>query len=250
MMMTAPPDPRRRPAAPPPHRRARLSWVLGLALFAALAVLGLALMNPTRTLTAQDWAQVGYGIGFIVLVASSLAARQLQLGQVIRQGLIWLALFALLLTAFSLRNRFDFVARWFDGAPAAPAPTDSRPLEITLDQAKDGRFYVTGAVNDVPVRFQVDPDASDIALNPSDARRIGVDVARLRYDTHFETADGVGEGAAFRAATLSIGPAHLSHVAMWINRTPMLSSLLGLNFLQGLESYQVRGSRLYLFWRP
>lgn len=100
----------RRPAASAPYRRARLGWVLGLAAFSVLVVLGLALLNPSRTLTGEDWAQVAYCIGFIVLVASSLAARRLRLGQVVRHALLWLSLFALLLVAYGLRDELWLMA--------------------------------------------------------------------------------------------------------------------------------------------
>ena len=130
--MPEPSDSRRRPAAPPPHRRARLSWALGLSAFAMLALLGLALINPDRTLTTADWAQVGYGIGFIVLVASSLAARQLQLGQTIRYALLWLALFALLLVGYAF-----FVQR-AERNPDLPLVDRQRDLTVTLSDGRAG----------------------------------------------------------------------------------------------------------------
>ena len=37
---------------------------------------------------------------------------------------------------------------------------------------------------------------------------------------------------------------------MVVNQAPMSSSLLGMTFLNRLESFQARGSKLYLTWRP
>lgn len=120
----------------------------------------------------------------------------------------------------------------------------------TLTRAADGRFYVMGRVNGAPVRFLVDPDASDVALAPADARRLGIDTAALRYDRPFETPFGIGHGARFVARSLAVGDARIPHERMWVNRDPMPASMLGLVFLKGLASYQLQGQRLDLLWKP
>jgi aspartyl protease family protein len=38
-------------------------------------------------------------------------------------------------------------------------------------------------------------------------------------------------------------------VPMTVNQAPMTSSLLGMSFLRRLDSFQVRGRRLYLTWK-
>ncbi len=85
-------------------------------------------------------------------------------------------------------------------------------------------------------------------LAPQDARRLGVDVSGLRFNRQSETANGLGLGATYVAGTLDVGPIRLNNFTMEINRAPMSSSLLGLSFLNRLDSFEIRGRKLYLKW--
>ena len=97
-------------------------------------------------------------------------------------------------------------------------------------------------------RFLVDTGASDIVLSPSDAKRLGVDVAQLQFTQDYETANGVGRGAPYTIERLTVGPVLMTVVPASINQTPMESSLLGMTFLKRLDGFEVRGRKLYLRW--
>ena len=110
-------------------------------------------------------------------------------------------------------------------------------------------FELVGKVNGQRVRFLVDTGATDTVLSPDDARRIGIDVDQLHFVQAAETANGKGYGAAYAAKRLEVGPIAFDNFALVVNRAPMSSSLLGLSFLNRLESFQVRDGQLVLRWR-
>jgi aspartyl protease family protein len=120
---------------------------------------------------------------------------------------------------------------------------------MTVTAEGNGNFYVLGSVNGAPVRFLIDTGATDIVLSPSDAGRLGVDTAALVYGREAETANGAGYGASFKADSLTVGQVALTDVPMVINQAPMSASLLGVAFLKRLDSFEVRGRRMYLRWR-
>ncbi|MEI9890753.1 MAG: TIGR02281 family clan AA aspartic protease [Caulobacteraceae bacterium] len=91
----------------------------------------------------------------------------------------------------------------------------------------DGGFYVTGQVNGQTVRFLADTGSSDIVLSPADAQRLGLDPASMQFSKSAETANGIGFGAPYKAASLAIGPIQLADVPMSVNKAAMSSSLLG-----------------------
>ncbi len=120
--------------------------------------------------------------------------------------------------------------------------------ELVVSQDAEGGFQVVGQVNGQPVRFMIDTGATETVLAPQDARRLGVDLSGLTFDRQSETANGLGLGAPYQARTLEIGPIRLTDFKMEINKAPMSSSLLGLSFLNRLDSFEVKGRKLYLKW--
>jgi aspartyl protease family protein len=73
-------------------------------------------------------------------------------------------------------------------------------------------------------------------------------MAALDFGLSAETANGVGYGAPIRA-TLEVGPIDLADFPMTVNQAPMRRSLLGMSFLNRLQSFEVRGDTLILRWR-
>jgi aspartyl protease family protein len=64
---------------------------------------------------------------------------------------------------------------------------------ITLLQGRGGHFFADGSINAFPINFMVDTGATSIAIGMSDARRIGIDLARAER-TRMSTANGIAQG--------------------------------------------------------
>ena len=245
--MISTPGPWGRPA---PRKTSRLGLVLWLGV---LAVAGLVIFFLNQNFPSGD-SPLGdpyliQTLGFLALVSTSLLfVREINLKRTARNVLIWVAAGGVLIIGFSFQNELKNM--WprlrSNLMPDYPVETGSR--ELTLSGGEDGHFHVYGTVNGTQIRFLIDTGATDIVLSPSDARKLGIDLGRLKFDRPYGSANGIGHGAATEVADLSVGAIHFSNVAVSINGAEMGSSLLGMAFLKRLQSYSVSGNKLILRW--
>jgi len=234
---------------PPPARPRRGRTMVWLAMLAAVAAGVMLLFKafPGQISSSDDWSRLLYAAGLVALVSTGLlTGRRFDWGEKARHVAIWVGILAVLAVGFAYRDELGDVGLHVRSAFSASYPVATSAHEVVVGADDNGSFFVTGRVNGQLVRFLVDTGASETVLSPADAERLGVDPASLRFDRAAETANGVGYGAPFKADSLVVGPIALSDVPMVINQAPMSSSLLGLTFLGRLESFQVRGHRLYL----
>ena len=120
------------------------------------------------------------------------------------------------------------------------------PDEIIISASQNGHFYVNGKANGKRLRFMVDTGASDIMLSPKAASRIGIDLGSLQFNKRYRTANGVGLGASYRLERFSIGPFQFAETKVSINQAEISHSLLGMSFLEQLQSFEFQGDKLYL----
>jgi aspartyl protease family protein len=247
---------REEPEAPPPRRTLRLPagdgrvW-LWLAVLAAVGGLVVALVHafPEAVRSQNDWANVAYLLGFLLLLSTRLLRRPATPGlRHLRHAAIWAGVVAAMALVIAYRDELAGAPQRLRLAFSAGDPVRTAEHELTIPQDETGGFVVVGAVNGQRVSFLVDTGSSDTVLSPQDARRLGVDVDHLSFDGQAETANGVGHGAPY-AARLEVGPIAVDGFRMSINQAPLSRSLLGLSFLDRLESYEVRGRTLVLRWR-
>jgi clan AA aspartic protease (TIGR02281 family) len=121
-------------------------------------------------------------------------------------------------------------------------------LEYVVEADRSGHFLIEAHINGTPITFLVDTGASDIVLTLDDARRLGMEPRTLSYTQRFATANGEVRGAPVILRELRIGQLRLFDVAASVNEAPLGVSLLGMDFLEQLGSYEVRRGRLVLRW--
>ncbi len=183
------------------------------------------------------------------MAAGLWRARSIRPTRLLRHGALWLGIIAVLALGYAYREEIAEVPQRLAIAFGTGRPVVTAPHELVISQDGEGVFQVVGQVNGQPVRFMIDTGASETVLAPQDAQRLGVDVSGLSFDVLSETANGKGYGAPYLARTLEVGPIRLTGFKMEINKAPMSSSLLGLSFLRRLDSFEIRGGKLYLKWR-
>lgn len=224
-------------------------WLLVLVLLGA-GVWTLDGLFPGRMSSDLDWA---YGVRAIVLLAlvsgGVVFASRVPLKETLRNVLAWTAIVSALGLGFVFQDELTSVAQRVRSELIPGEPISAAADMLVLSQSEDGHFYAMAEANGVRVRFLIDTGASDIVLSPSDATRIGIDVKALDFTRTYQTANGVGSGAPYRLAQLSLGPIALSDVPASINRADMDSSLLGMAFLRQMTSFEIQGRRLILRWR-
>ena len=227
-----------------------LAWIfLVTALLAGLWSLSRAF--PGSVSSTEDWMWLVRGLILIVfLSAAILTPRRIMWAQGARHAAIWVGIVGVLVIGVTYRPELEGIARRVRMTMAPSYPVATSPHELVVSQGGDGSFLVMGKVNNQLVRFVVDTGASETVLSPADAKRIGIDAEALRFDQLSETANGTGYGAAYVADRLSVGSIAFDDMPVMINRAPMSNSLLGMTFLRRLESFQVKGDRLYLRSHP
>jgi len=224
-------------------------WLAALGLV-GLGVWGLYRLFPGRITTTEDWGYLARGVAVLGLVlASVIGARRIRMKDAARNLVIWIGVFGVIVLGVAYRGSLGEVAMRVRSelVPGYAVPAGDHAMALSEDA--EGAFHVIGRVNGQPVNFLVDTGASDIVLSPADARRLGVDVSGLSFTRTYETANGIGEGAAWTATSLEVGQIHLGNVAMSINQAPMSASLLGMTFFKQIDSFEIKDNQMILKWR-
>jgi aspartyl protease family protein len=128
-------------------------------------------------------------------------------------------------------------------ASAAAAAMAARPVQITRGQG--GEFTLQARINSEPM--VVDTGATLVVLTQETARAAGLPLELLEYNVDLETAGGHTKAARLTLDRLAIG--HLverSVPALIVPHGQMKTNLLGMSFLDRLESFEVRPDRLVL----
>lgn len=115
-----------------------------------------------------------------------------------------------------------------------------------LERGADGHWRAEARVNGRKVDVLVDTGATLVALTQDDARAIGLDVRRLRYDARVRTASGTARAATVTLERIQIGNVRVRDVEAMVIERGLDVSLLGMSFLSRLEEFEVRGRTLRL----
>ena len=241
------PGPWGRPTRRKPSRTGLYLW-LALIGGAGLTIFLLNRAFPSTDTPLGDPALI-QTLGFLALASSGLLfVRQFNLKQTARNVLIWVAAGGVLIIGFSFQNELKDLGLRLRSNLIPGYPLETGDHELTLSEGAGGHFSVYGAVNGVRIAFLIDTGATDIVLDPSDAKRLGIDLDSLKFDRPFGSANGIGYGAKTVVESLAVGPIQLSNVEVSINKAEMGASLLGMAFLKRLKSYSVSGGKLVLKW--
>lgn len=240
---------------PEPERAPPVSWRRGLAWLAVVA-LGLLLLAflfraaPWGPREPRDWAYVGmWSLALLLFSGGILRTRRGDLLKIAAQTAIWVAVLGVLATGYLYRAELAQAPQRLRMALNVGGPVTTGARELRVAQSEGGAYMIVGQVNGQRVLFLVDTGATDTVLSPADAQRVGVNMAALRYDQTAETANGLGYGATWTADRLAVGDVRLSAFPMVINKAPMGGSLLGMSFLNKLDSFEFRDRTLILRWR-
>jgi aspartyl protease family protein len=85
-------------------------------------------------------------------------------------------------------------------------------------------------------------------LTSLDASRAGIDTARLNYDLPVMTANGLAQAASATADEISVGTIKRRHMDVLVAAPGSLGqSLLGMNFINSLSGFDMRGDRMILY---
>lgn len=229
----------------------RLFWVL-LAVMAIGLVL-LVATHDTGSLFGMEndtFASVLYlGLWSSVLVVGVLGSRR-RLSQAFRDLAYWLLLMLILMTAYQYRYEMQDVASRLTAGiiPGSPMSISTEgKVAVMIDRSNNGHFEARVLMNGTLVQTLVDTGASLTVLTVEDAERVGIRVDRLSFNVPVMTANGLANAARTSVDSISLGGIERRNVPVMVTEKGNLrQSLLGMQFLGSLSSFEMRGSRLIL----
>ncbi len=130
-----------------------------------------------------------------------------------------------------------------------PADPRADPAVNTLvyPANRAGHVIVDAVVNGAPMRMLVDTGASFVTLTPADARAAGITPGELVFNRHASTANGLVRMAMVTLREVRLGQLSLDDVPAAVLEN-LNVSLLGMSFLDRLQSYEMRDGKLTMSW--
>jgi aspartyl protease family protein len=122
---------------------------------------------------------------------------------------------------------------------------------VQIARGKGGEFALKAKINGVSAPMVVDTGATSVVLTYETAQAAGLPLELLEYDVDVETAGGHTRAARLTLDRLAIGRlVERSVPALVVPHGQMKTNLLGMSFLDRLESFEVHADRLMLRGYP
>jgi clan AA aspartic protease (TIGR02281 family) len=139
----------------------------------------------------------------------------------------------------------DTISQMLHRRAAKPA----RAVQVARGQS--GEFALQAKINGVSAPMVIDTGATSVVLTWETAKAAGLPLELLEYDVDVETAGGHTKAARLTLDRLAIGNlVERSIPALVVPHGQMKTNLLGMSFLDRLESWDVHADRLMLHGYP
>ena len=233
--------------------RRRLLWVLLIGLALTLIVtIARHEQDPIAGLSTDDWGSLAYHLALVVLIGGSvLVLFRERFSHALEAALFWIVVGFVLVFLYTYRTELRSVGDrvMAELMPGRAATRSAQTVEIVRGRAGD--FQVAAQLNGTRVAMALDTGASAVVLTQEAAKAAGLPLEMLNYSVQVDTANGRARAAAVTLDRLAVGGIIERAVPALIAQPGQLrTSLLGMSFLNRLESWEVRGDRLMMRGKP
>jgi aspartyl protease family protein len=231
---------------------ARLLWfllaALAIALLALVAHNGEGMIGPFST---SDFASLSYKLILVVFIASGVVVMfRGRFTQAIGAALLWIAIGLALLVGYTYRYELRDVGDRVL-AEIIPGHVVEHGRSVEVARAYNGDFDISARINGARVSMVLDTGASSVVLTRDDAKAAGLPLEVLAYTAVIDTANGRTHAAPVKLDRVAVGGLVERSVDALVAQPGQLkTSLLGMSFLNRLQSWEVRGDRLVLHGYP
>jgi aspartyl protease family protein len=231
--------------------RRALLWFLLIALSLAVVLMlsGRGGQGTISNLSSNDFASMLVNIGWLVLIGGAvIAIFRDHLMRAIEAAVLWIVIALLLLLGYTYRFqlRDDHVM-----AELVPGHAAESGHTVALARSQSADFQINTQVNGRSIPMILDTGASAVVLTNEDAKAIGLPVEMIKYTVGIATANGHTKAAEVSLDQVAVGSIVERAVPALIAQPGQLrTSLLGMSFLNRLQSWEVRGDRLVMRGYP
>jgi aspartyl protease family protein len=215
--------------------RQRLLWLLLLGVLIAV----------------DDFGSLAYRLLILVFLGSAaLTLFRERFSQALTAALLWVVVGLVLVIGYSYRYELNNVADRVM-AELIPGHVISHGRTVEIARTNAGDFDISARINGVRVPMVLDTGASSVVLTQQDAKAAGLPLEVLNYTVSIDTANGRTRAAQVTLDRLAVGGLEERSVeALIVQPGQLRTSLLGMSFLNRLQSWQVSGDRLVLKGYP
>jgi aspartyl protease family protein len=231
--------------------RQRLLLLLLVGLVIAILVVLANQGGTVGPLSTEDFSSLAYKIALLVFVSGTvLTVFRDRFTHAVTTALIWIAVGLLLVVGYSYRFELrDIGDRVL--AELVPGHVVSQGRTVAVARTSGGDFAVNATINGASVAMVLDTGASSVVLTRDDARAAGLPIEVLDYPVNIDTANGRARAAPVRLDRIAVGSLVEHSVDALVAQPGLLkTSLLGMSFLNRLQSWEVRGDHLFLHGYP
>ncbi len=232
--------------------RRRLLWFVLIGLLIAILVIvaehGRGAIGPLST---TNFGSLAYKLAILVFLAAALSMMfRERFVQAITMALLWVVVGLLLVIGYSYRFELGNVADRVV-AELIPGHVISHGRTVEVARTSDGDFAIAAQINGARMPVVLDTGASSVVLTHDDAKAAGLPLDLLNYTVSIDTANGRTRAAPVTLDRIAIGALEERSVeALVVQPGQLRTSLLGMSFLNRLQSWQVSGDRLILKGYP
>ncbi len=231
-------------------RRLTWSFVLGVGLSLA-ALIASSDQDAIASLLRHDVGGLALKIALMVCLGGlALTLFGDKLSVALEAAAFWAVVGLVVVVGYSYRFELReaaerTIAEWVPGRVA----NIGRDVEVV--RGRGGDFALGAHVNGARVPMVLDTGATSVVLTQEAARAAGLPIEVLDYSVNIDTANGRTRAAPVTLSRLAVGNLTEREVpALVVRHGQLKNNLLGMSFLNRLDSWEVRGDRLRMRGSP
>ena len=230
-------------------RSDRLLWIVIAAL--GFTVLALALRHQEGTiggLPLEQFSRLAYLLALLVLIFGfGHFFYYSRLGEMIRAAMFWALIALVLALGYSYRHELETISERLLSELFVSRVATGPGATVQVARARGGDFSAQVEVNGAAVIMLVDTGASSVVLTQEAAKAANLPLDLLKYDVPIETASGRTRAASVVIDRVAVGGIVERRVPALVSAPGDLkTSLLGMSFLNRLQSFEISGGRLVM----
>ncbi|MGH6727258.1 MAG: TIGR02281 family clan AA aspartic protease [Pseudolabrys sp.] len=230
----------------------RLIWslVIGVALSLA-ALIASNDQDAITNLLSHDVGSLALKAVLAIFVGGLVVTLfRDRFSQALEAMLFWAVLGLLLVVGYSYRYELREVGDRVI-AELMPGRVAGHGRRVEVVRGRGGDFAVGAHINGARVPMVLDTGASSVVLTQAAAKAAGLPIEVLDYTVNVDTANGRTRAAPVTLDRLAVGGLVERSVPALVAQPGQLkNNLLGMTFLNRLESWEVRGDRLSMRGSP